>query len=165
MFTVLNRSDVQVLVGEHENIDISSIMDAWIRLTNREANGEQTRLLSIAKARGMVHSNQVREFVITDDRIQLEPVYVRGSQVLTGTARVARLPQERDEQEQLEREYQYRRLSVENQIAAFQAELEKVKGDYRGSWRFQERASAQAGAVGGEGDTEEGGEGNRGSKQ
>lgn len=180
MFTVLNRSDVQVLVGEHENIDISSVMDAWIRLTNREANGEQTRLLSIAKARGMAHSNQVREFVITDDKIQLEPVYVRGSQVLTGTARVAQLQQDRSEQdrlrqeqEQLEREYQYRRLSVENQIAALQAELEKVKGDYSSSRRrFREDVSAESGeaggiehAGGGEGDTEDGGEGNRGSKQ
>ena len=76
-------------VGDDETsgVGVSSLMDTWLSLTNLERNGERTRLLSVKKSRGMVHSNRVREFVMTDSGIELIDVYTEGDSVLVGTAR------------------------------------------------------------------------------
>jgi circadian clock protein KaiC len=69
------------------DVGVSSLMDSWLLLTNLEANGERTRTLQVLKSRGMEHSNQVREFVLGKNGINLIDVYRAGSQVLIGTAR------------------------------------------------------------------------------
>jgi len=66
---------------------LSSLMDAWLLLLNREANGEFNRELYLLKARGTSHSNQVREFVMTSDGIRLEEPYLGENGALTGAAR------------------------------------------------------------------------------
>ena len=77
----------------HEGIDgqseagISSLMDSWILLRNVESGGERNRLLFILKSRGTAHSNQVREFVLTNRGIRLMDVYVGQGEVLAGSAR------------------------------------------------------------------------------
>ena len=68
---------------------LSSLMDAWILLLNREANGEFNRELYVLKARGIAHSNQVREFLMSDAGINLVPPYLGESGALTGSARKA----------------------------------------------------------------------------
>ncbi len=69
-------------------VGISSLMDTWVQLTMVGSAGERKRLLSIPKSRGMAHSNQVREFFLTDQGIVLGDVYVGPGTVLTGSARV-----------------------------------------------------------------------------
>jgi circadian clock protein KaiC len=69
-------------------IGVSSLMDTWLLLSNREANGERTRALQVIKSRGMPHSNQVREFVFTDKGIDLIDVFVADGKVLTGRMRL-----------------------------------------------------------------------------
>jgi circadian clock protein KaiC len=66
---------------------LSSLMDAWILLLNREVNGEFNRELYLLKARGLSHSNQVREFVMSDEGIKLVPPYLGENGALTGSAR------------------------------------------------------------------------------
>jgi circadian clock protein KaiC len=66
---------------------LSSLMDAWILLLNREVNGEFNRELYLLKARGLSHSNQVREFIMSDEGIKLVPPYLGDSGALTGSAR------------------------------------------------------------------------------
>jgi circadian clock protein KaiC len=68
-------------------IGVSSLMDTWLLLSNLEANGERTRALQVIKSRGMPHSNQVREFVLTDRGIDLIDVFVAEGRVLTGRLR------------------------------------------------------------------------------
>jgi KaiC/GvpD/RAD55 family RecA-like ATPase len=68
---------------------LSSLMDAWILLLNREAHGEFNRELYLLKARGIAHSNQVREFVMSADGIHLLPPYLGEGGALTGSARRA----------------------------------------------------------------------------
>lgn len=88
MFTHLNRPDESPTT----DMGISSIMDAWILLRDIEANGERNRGLFVLKARGMAHSNQIREFLLTDHGIELVDVYREpGGGVLTGSARLARV--------------------------------------------------------------------------
>ncbi len=73
---------------EQSNVGISSLMDTWLLLRMIETSGERNRLLYILKSRGMTHSNQMREFQLTDNGIRLVDVYVGMDQVLTGSARL-----------------------------------------------------------------------------
>jgi circadian clock protein KaiC len=70
-------------------LGVSSLMDTWLMLTNRESNGERTRTVQVVKARGMAHSNQVREWIFTSRGIELIDVYRHEGRVLTGEARAA----------------------------------------------------------------------------
>jgi circadian clock protein KaiC len=87
MFTALT-----LITGVNEQADegISSLVDTWLLVRDIESNGERNRGLYVIKARGMKHSNQVREFVITDDGLDLIDVYLGPDGVLTGSAREAR---------------------------------------------------------------------------
>jgi len=73
---------------ERGDLGLSSLMDAWIKLLDVEANGERTRTLYVIKARGMSHSNQVREFQMSAAGVRLVDAYVGSAGVLTGTARL-----------------------------------------------------------------------------
>ncbi|HEY6157286.1 MAG TPA: hypothetical protein VIV88_07505, partial [Gemmatimonadales bacterium] len=71
-------------------LGVSSLMDVWMLLGNPEANGERNRTIQIVKARGMAHSNQVREFVMTDHGVVLLDVSRRADgSVAIGSARGA----------------------------------------------------------------------------
>jgi circadian clock protein KaiC len=80
---------------EDSQLGVSSLMDTWLLLRNVEFNGERNRTIYVLKSRGMAHSNQVREFVLSNKGIDLVDVSLGAERVLTGTARVA--------QEELER--------------------------------------------------------------
>ncbi len=115
-------------------IGVSSLMDAWVKLLNVEANGERSRTLYVIKARGMRHSNQVREFTMSSDGIALVEAYIGPAGVLTGTARVVQEAAEaaavlRREQEnhRRQREAMRRRQSLERQIDELRATLEAVE--------------------------------------
>jgi circadian clock protein KaiC len=86
MFTNLSK-DASGNAG-FTQMGVSSLMDSWIMMSNLESNGERTRTLQVIKSRGMPHSNQIREFLISDHGVDLVDVYVEDDRVLTGTARV-----------------------------------------------------------------------------
>ena len=86
VFTSLTSDTI---VMEDRQMGVSSLMDTWLLLRNVEFNGERNRMIYVLKSRGMAHSNQVREFVLSDAGIDLRDVYVGGDRVLTGSARVA----------------------------------------------------------------------------
>lgn len=75
---------------------MSSLVDTWLLLRSVETNGERDRLIFVVKSRGTAHSNQVREFLITDHGIDLTDVYVGAAGVLTGSARLAQQAAERE---------------------------------------------------------------------
>ena len=121
---------------EKTEVGVSSLMDTWWLLRNLETNGERNRALYILKSRGMAHSNQVRELLITGRGIDLVEVYLGGGNVLTGSARVAQLG--RDRMERLEkqqaaarrsREIERKRKAIQAQIAALEAELESHRDE------------------------------------
>ena len=72
---------------EQTEVAVTSLMDTWLLVRDIEYNGERTRGLYVLKSRGMAHSNQIREFLITDKGIDLTDVYVGQGMVLTGAAR------------------------------------------------------------------------------
>uniref|UniRef100_UPI00192BEC1F ATPase domain-containing protein n=2 Tax=Pseudomonadota TaxID=1224 RepID=UPI00192BEC1F len=68
---------------EADDLGLSSLMDGWVKLVSVEANGERSRTLYVIKARGMSHSNQVREFQMSSSGITLVDAYVGPAGVLT----------------------------------------------------------------------------------
>ncbi|GAB0118772.1 circadian clock protein KaiC [Acidisoma sp. 7E03] len=127
VFTSL-RSDGGLV--DYADMGLSSLMDGWIKLDNDEANGELNRTLYMLKARGMSHSNQIREYRITGAGIELIEPYIGPEGVLTGTARVAQRAREeaaqlarQQEAERRRRDLARRRAGIERQIAELQAVL------------------------------------------
>lgn len=116
---------------EQTDIAISSLIDTWLLLRDIEIGGERNRGIYILKSRGMAHSNQIREFLITDHGIELLDVYVGSGGVLTGSARLAQEAQEQAAQiihyQDIERrklDLERKRKVMEAQIAAIRAEFE-----------------------------------------
>lgn len=117
-------------------MEISTIADTWIHLAYAIHGGERNRTLTVVKSRGMRHSNQVRELILSDEGITLADVFTAGGEVLVGTARweFERAMRERAEQQRVERE-QRRRIAernvarIEAQIAALRAELEAQQSE------------------------------------
>jgi circadian clock protein KaiC len=110
---------------------MSSLMDAWLSLQDFEGNGERNRVLYVLKARGMAHSNQIREFLISNHGVDLVDAYIGASGVLTGSARAAQGALEKavvlaDQQEaaQLKREVERKRAALERQIGGLRSDYE-----------------------------------------
>jgi circadian clock protein KaiC len=109
---------------------LSSLVDTWMLLRDIESNGERNRGLHVLKSRGMGHSNQVREFVVTDAGIQLTDVYIGPTGMLTGSARLSQEAHERAERVMLDEEavrqqtaLDCKREALEGQIATLRAEF------------------------------------------
>jgi circadian clock protein KaiC len=88
MFTALTLNTV---VNDQTDDGVSSLVDSWLYINDIEMNGERNRGLYIMKSRGMHHSNQIREFVITDHGLNLIDVYIGPDGILTGSAREAQM--------------------------------------------------------------------------
>jgi circadian clock protein KaiC len=88
MFTALTLNTV---INDQTDDGVSSLVDSWLYINDIELNGERNRGLYIMKSRGMHHSNQIREFVITDEGLDLIDVYIGPDGILTGSAREAQI--------------------------------------------------------------------------
>lgn len=112
---------------EQSEVGISSLMDTWLLLRMQESNGERNRLIYVMKSRGMAHSNQMREFVMTGEGIQLVDVYIGPGQVLTGTARMAQEARDRAASEVARQQEEERRRGLEHDRAALLSQIESLK--------------------------------------
>ncbi len=135
MFTSLTQGGRALAQSESA---MSSLMDAWILLQDFEGNGERNRVLYVLKARGMAHSNQIREFLISDRGIDVVDAYIGPSGVLTGSARAAQHSLEKaavlagqQEAAQLKREVERKRTAIERQISALRSDYESEAGELR----------------------------------
>lgn len=135
VFTNLASPDY---IGDQTEIGLSSLMDTWIGLHNIEANGERNRGLYLLKSRGMSHSNQIREYLLTDHGIHLIEPYIGPDGVLTGSARLAQEARERattvarqQEVERRARAFEAKRTATERQIAEMRAALEAEATEVR----------------------------------
>ena len=115
---------------EETDVGISSLIDTWILARDIELNGERNRCIYVLKSRGMAHSNQVREFLMSKNGIRLVPVYVGSGAVLTGSARLSQEARERADnvlrqqtKEEQRRVLHGRRKALEAQIAAMKSEF------------------------------------------
>ena len=115
--------------GEASVLGVSSLVDTWLAVRNAESDGERNRLLFVLKSRGTSHSNQVREFVLTDDGVELVDVYVGPGGVMTGSARLAQEDRERGDQLQRKQEVRRRRRRLQGTIAQKRAQLDTLRDE------------------------------------
>lgn len=141
--------------GQDEKVQtdagLSSLMDAWILLLNREVNGEFNRELYLLKARGLSHSNQVREFIMSDKGIKLVPPYLGESGALTGSARKNEEAKSRRAQMQrkadmsrAQQQIEQKRRRAKAQMEALQAELDADEIELKGMTQTEDEYLRQA---------------------
>jgi circadian clock protein KaiC len=135
---------------EQTDVHISSLIDTWLILRDLESGGERNRGLMVLKSRGMAHSNQIREFLLTKNGIELQDVYIGPAGVLTGSARLVQEAQE--EAEELQRHYalegkqrqsERKRKMLEAQIAALQADIATEEAELQQLIRQEELRRAR----------------------
>jgi circadian clock protein KaiC len=133
LFTSLSSTGEQMDQNER---GVSSLMDTWMSLKDTDANGERNRVLYLLKSRGMAHSNQLREYRLTDRGIELIDAYVGPDGVLTGTARLAQEAREREAAierkqatERRRRDLARKRGATERQIIEMRAAIEAEEAE------------------------------------
>jgi circadian clock protein KaiC len=138
LFTALS---LNTIVNEQTDEGVSSLVDAWLLVRDIESNGERNRGMYIMKSRGMKHSNQVREFVITDDGLDLVDVYLGPDGVMIGSAREAQQLAEATGQilrthavSRKDVEIARKRTVLEAKIASLKEEFESVQDELNRSY-------------------------------
>jgi circadian clock protein KaiC len=133
LFTSLTANEGTL---EYSDVGISSLIDTWLLLRDIELSGERNRGMYVLKSRGMAHSNQIREFILTDHGVELREVYIGTSGVLTGSARIAQEANEnaklltrKHDIERKKREIERKRRTLEVQIAALHADFESEESE------------------------------------
>jgi len=124
------------LTSETENlsipdVDISSLIDTWLLVRDLEIGGERNRGLYVLKSRGMAHSNQIREFRLTNHGIELLDVYVGSEGVLTGSARLSQ--ETKDDAEQLLRQQEIgtKQFGLERKRDAMEAQIVVLRSEFQ----------------------------------
>src|SRR5664280_733044 len=145
LFTNLTQSGHALQQSEAAMSSLTSLMDSWVSLQDFGGNGEHNRVLYVLKARGMAHSNQIREFLISDRGVDVVDAYIGVSGVLTGSARVAQGDLEKaavlasqQEAAQLKREVERKRKALDRQIG-------DLRSDYEGEALELRRIAEQVG--------------------
>ena len=126
-FTSLNSAGETI---EKTDVYISSLIDTWLLLRDIEIGGERNRGLYVLKSRGMEHSNQIREFKLTNHGIELLDVYVGAEGVLTGSARLSQ--QAKDDAEQLLRQQEIgrKRFGIERKREVMEAQVVALRSGF-----------------------------------
>ena len=139
LMTSLTRGRME---DERTDIAISSIVDTWLLLVTLESSGERNRGLYVLKSRGMAHSNQIREFLLTSHGIELLDAYIGVGTVLTGSARLTREAEDRAAALSNDQELERKEHTLERLRAAFEAELAALRG------KFEAEQAELASAIG-----------------
>lgn len=126
MFTSLTADSS----AESSEVGVSSLMDAWLLLRSLESNGERNRGLYVLKSRGMAHSNQIREFVLTNHGVQLLDVYVGPAGLLTGSARIAQAARQRADALERKQVLESTKLDVERKREQLEAQIARLREDF-----------------------------------
>lgn len=124
---------------------MSSLMDAWLLLQDFEGNGERNRVIYVLKARGMAHSNQIREFLISNRGVDLVDAYIGASGVLTGSARAAQNSLEKAAVLTNQQEAARRKRELERKCEAIERQISGLRSDHESETMELRRLEKQAG--------------------
>lgn len=132
------------LMGHIESdVGVSSLMDTWIDLRSRENNGERNRTLDIIKSRGMGHSNQLREFLITNNGIEVEDVYIGPYGMLTGSARISQIALEKAQKLMRQQEVERKQREIERKRNLMEVQIAEIKSKFEAEEEELERIIKQ----------------------
>ena len=127
---------------ERTEVGISSLVDTWLLLQVMEGNGERNRGIYVLKSRGMEHSNQVREFCLTDSGIQLRDVYIGPGGVLTGAGRAAQEAREKVEILERRQEIEFKQHDIERKKTMIETQITALRVGFEAEKEDLERAIA-----------------------
>ncbi len=116
---------------EANEADISSLMDTWLLLKAIEVGGERNRAMYVLKSRGMEHSNQIREFVLTNDGLRLLDVYLGPEGVLTGSARVSQEGREKAAGTSRRQHLEGRGRELDRKREIFEARMTMLRAEFQ----------------------------------
>ncbi len=143
LFTSLTEGGAPL---EKTDIGVSSLIDTWLLLRDIEFRGERNRGLYVLKSRGTAHSNQIREFVITNRGIALQEVFVGPEGVLIGSARARKIEEERREHSRLPLARRRRERILAQKLKALESQIALLRAGYEvDEERFAEQAAADEG--------------------
>jgi circadian clock protein KaiC len=109
---------------------LSSLVDTWLLLRDVELGGERNRLMYVLKSRGMAHSNQVREFIITSNGLKLVEACLGEGGVLTGSARLSQQNREDAERKRVREELERRQLAMKHRRRALEVQIESLRAGF-----------------------------------
>lgn len=112
------------------DVAISALIDTWLILRDIEIGGERNRALAILKSRGMAHSNQIRECLLSNHGVELCEVYVGAGGVLTGSARLAQEALEQAGKLTRKQETERRQLELESKRLALEAQIDAMRAEF-----------------------------------
>jgi len=115
---------------EQTEVAISSLIDTWLLLRDIDSGGERNRGLSILKSRGMPHSNQIREFLLTDHGVELRDVYVGPEGVLTGSARLTKEAENEAAKLIRNQEVELRQIELERKRTTLEAQIAMLRAEF-----------------------------------
>jgi circadian clock protein KaiC len=115
---------------EHTEVSVSSMVDTWLLLRELESGRERNRGIFILKSRGMAHSNQIREFILTDHGVELVDVYIGPEGIFTGSARIAQEAKEKSEQLLRKQEIERKRLELERKHRALESQIALLQVEF-----------------------------------
>ena len=107
------------------------MVDTWLLLRDIELGGERNRGLYVLKSRGMAHSNQIREFLITSKGVRLVPAYLGPSGVLTGSARLSQEALDQSESLVAKEDLDRKKLALDHRRSAIDARIEALRAEFR----------------------------------
>jgi len=129
LFTSLTEGGAPVDATE---TSVSSLMDTWILLRMVESAGERNRILYVLKSRGMAHSNQMREFMLTDHGIRLMDVYTGHGEVYTGSARAIQESRDKADGVAADQASRRRQLEITDEQLALEAQVRTLQSRLAG---------------------------------
>jgi circadian clock protein KaiC len=115
---------------ENTDIYISSLIDTWLLLRDIELQGERNRGIYVLKSRGMAHSNQIREFLLTDRGIELREIYYGMGGVLTGSARLAQEAREREDSVHRDQEIQRMKSEIARRKKILETRIDSLRARF-----------------------------------
>jgi circadian clock protein KaiC len=140
--TALSTS-LSVMGRVESDVGISSLMDTWIDLKATESNGERNRTINVIKSRGIAHSNQVREFQLTDNGIKIVDVYIGSAGMLTGSARVSQIALEKAQGLTRQQKIEQRKREIERKRKVMNAQIAEIKSKFESEEEKLERIITQ----------------------
>ena len=127
LFTTLTSNKSAI---ESSEVGLSSLIDTWLMLRDIELSGERNRGIYVLKSRGMANSNQIREFILTGQGVELREVYIGAKGVLTGSARIAQEASENADRLIHEKDIQRKKRELERKRKVLQAQIDALHAEF-----------------------------------
>jgi circadian clock protein KaiC len=115
---------------ENTGVEISSLVDTWLLLRDIELGGERNRAMYILKSRGMAHSNQICEFLLTDRGIELRDAHCGPEGVLTGSARQSQEAREKATLLARQEEIEHKQCATQQRRAVLEARINALRKEF-----------------------------------